>query len=44
MVTGIEALNGGLEPVKSKYMSKEGDLIFSKDGNIDSEVYKALLE
>lgn len=44
MVTGIEALNGGLEPVKSKYMSKEGDEIFSKDGNIGSEVYKSLLE
>lgn len=44
MVTGIEALNGGLEPVKSKYMSKDGDEIFSKDGNIGSEVYKSLLE
>ena len=44
MVTGIEALNGGIEPIKSKYMSAEGDEIFSKDGNIDSGVYKALLE
>lgn len=44
MVTGIEALNGGIEPIKSKYMSKEGDEIFSKEGNIDREVYKALLE
>ena len=44
MVTAIEALNGGIEPIKSKYMSEEGALIFSKDGNIDSGVYKALLE
>lgn len=44
MVTAIEALNGGIEPIKSKYMSEEGALIFSKDGNIDSVVYKALLE
>lgn len=44
MVTGIEALNGGIEPIKSKYMSAEGDEIFSKDGNIDNKVYKALLE
>lgn len=44
MVTGIEALNGGIEPIKSKYMSTEGDEIFSKDGNIDNKVYKALLE
>lgn len=44
MVTGIEALNGGIEPIKSKYMSAEGDDIFSKDGNIDNKVYKALLE
>lgn len=44
MVTGIEALNGGIEPIKSKYMSKEGDEIFSKDGSIDNKVYKALLE
>lgn len=44
MVTGIEALNGGIEPIKSKYMSAEGDEIFSKGGNIDNKVYKALLE
>ena len=44
MVTGIEALNGGIEPIKSKYMSAEGDEIFSKDGNIDNKVYKAILE
>lgn len=44
MVTAIEALNGGIEPIKSKYMSEEGALIFSKDGNIDNKVYKALLE
>lgn len=44
MVTGIEALNGGIEPIKSKYMSTEGDEIFSKGGNIDNKVYKALLE
>ena len=44
LVTAIEALNGDIEPVKSKYMTKEGDEIFSKDGNIGSAVYKALLE
>lgn len=44
MVTGIEALNGGIEPIKSKYMSAGGDEIFSKGGNIDNKVYKALLE
>lgn len=43
MVDGIKALSGGLEPVKSKYMSEEGAKIFSADGEIGNEVYKALL-
>lgn len=43
MVDGIKALSGGLEPVKSKYMSEEGAKIFSSDGEIGNEVYKAIL-
>lgn len=43
MVDGIKALSGGLEPVKSKYMSEEGAKIFSADGEIGNEVYKAIL-
>lgn len=43
MVDGIKALSGGLEPVKSIYMSEEGAKIFSADGEIGNEVYKAIL-